>query len=153
MSRKKFGGHISRISIILILLILVPLGLSTKFYHGPGNTWVQLYAGDIFYPMFWFFIGMLLFPRTHPVTMSIFIFFFSTAVEFSQLLNGGVLTLLRRSFLGRTLVGTSFVWLDILYYLIGSLLALLLYWLLDGLHLPAAAPKPKGHNDPFQAGR
>ncbi|MBN1466002.1 DUF2809 domain-containing protein [candidate division KSB1 bacterium] len=147
------SGFSRRISTILVLLILIPIGLATKFYHGPGSTWVQLYAGDIFYPMFWFFLGLLLFPRTRPLSMSAFVFIFSTAIEFSQLFDGALLTQLRRSFLGRTLVGTSFAAQDILYYLIGCLLALLLYRALNSLQLPAAASKPKGHDDPFQAGR
>ena len=115
------------ILLLFALLVLVPLGLGTKFYHGPGFMWVQLFAGDILYPMFWFVLGMLLFPRTHPLVMSLLVFLFSTAIEFTQLLHSPFLAFLRRSFIGRTLVGTSFVWADIFYYLIGCLLAILLY--------------------------
>lgn len=118
----------ARLVILIILFFLVPIGLGTKFYHGPGRLWVMLYAGDIFYPMFWFFLGMLIFPRVHPLKMSIAVFLFSTAVEFTQLLNGTFLTWLRQSFIGRTLVGTSFVWMDIVYYAAGCVLAVVLYY-------------------------
>jgi len=118
----------NRLPIFITLFLLVPIGLGTKFYHGPGHLWVLLYAGDIFYPMFWFFLGMLLLPRVHPIKMSSAVFLFSTAVEFTQLSNAALLVWLRQSFLGRTLIGTSFVWMDIAYYFIGCVLAVLLYF-------------------------
>lgn len=146
MSRiKKTAAH--QLPLLLTLLLLIPLGLATKFYPGPGRTWVLRYAGDIFYPMFWFFLGMLLFPATHPVIMSVIVWLFSTAVEFSQLLDTPLLALLRRSFFGRTLIGTSFVPLDILYYFIGCLSALFLYYALHFFRLPAPSAKPESQND------
>ncbi|MBN1481983.1 DUF2809 domain-containing protein [candidate division KSB1 bacterium] len=140
---------VNQLFIILTLFFLIPLGLATKFYHGPAKNWVTLYAGDIFYPMFWFFLGMLLFPAAHPLKMSLIVWLFSTAIEFTQLYDAPLLTALRRSFVGRTLVGTSFVPLDILYYFIGCLLALLLYYALHFFRLPVTSTKPESQNKAF----
>jgi hypothetical protein len=115
-------------ALIITLLFLIPIGLATKFYHGPGHLWVMMYAGDIFYPMFWFFLGMLILPRVHPMKMSLAVFLFCTAVEFTQLLNGPLLLWLRQSFIGRTLVGVSFVWMDIVYYAAGCVVAVVVYY-------------------------
>lgn len=149
MLEKTERRPLNQISIIFVLLLLIPLGLSTKFYQGPGWLWVQLYAGDIFYPMFWFFLVMLIFPRSNTVLVSFLVFLSSTIVEFSQLLHGPVLIYLRQSFLGRVLVGTSFVWWDILYYFIGCVLALFLYDALNFFCLPKTASEPERHKNPL----
>jgi len=120
-----------RLRTVLVLFVLTPLGFYTKFYHGPGEDWAHSYAGDILYPMFWFFMLAFLRPKLSPYTNAAIIFLFSTAVEFTQLLSNPFLECIRSGFLGRTLIGTGFVAMDILYYAIGCVLAVLLQtWLL-----------------------
>ena len=137
----------TRAGILLFLLVLVPVGLCTKIYQGPAAEWVHHYAGDIFYPMFWYFLGVLIFPHTNPLAMCLVVFAFSTTIEFTQLLNGWPLAWLRQSFWGRTLVGVSFSGVDIFYYYFGSLAAVVTHGLLDIYLLPAPAFEPQGHQD------
>ncbi len=135
--------------ILLVLLLLTPLGFATKFYTGPGRVWVHAYAGDILYPMFWYFIAVLFFPDVRPASLCLLVFLFSTLIEFSQLGNGDALLWLRQSFLGRTLVGVSFSLVDILYYYVGSMLAVFLHLALYFYALPVSASEPKGHHHAF----
>jgi len=109
-----------RLKILGFLLVLVPLGFSTKFYHGPFAGWVNNGAGDILYPIFWFLLLTAAFPRLSPGATALVVFLFSSAVEVTQLFDWRVLLLLRQSFLGRTLVGSGFEWGDFLYYALGS---------------------------------
>ena len=139
----------TRACILLFLLVLVPVGLGTKIYQGPAAEWVHHYAGDIFYPMFWYFLGVLIFPHTNPLAMCLAVFTFSTAIEFTQLLNGWPLVWLRQSFWGRTLVGVSFSGVDIFYYYLGGLAAVVAHGLLDLFLLPATAFEPQGHQNPL----
>ncbi len=143
---------IRRRSYALVTALLVPLGFSTKWYRGAGAQWIHDYAGDILYPMFWFFVVLFLFPRLRPLAAAAAVFLFSTAVEFTQLFSWPALIYLRASFLGRTLVGNSFSLVDILYYFIGSASALAVHFLLNLLFLPAAAHEPKRHHDPLESG-
>jgi hypothetical protein len=108
---------------ILILLTLIPLGLGTKFYHGPFQDWIHKYAGDIFYPMFWYFLLRLIRMNFSSRVCAAIIFIFCTVVEFSQLVTTPLLQLLRRNFFGAVLLGSGFDWPDIVYYAIGVLLA------------------------------
>ncbi len=123
-----------RLKYLIILILLIPIGLGTKFYTGPLQDWVHAYAGDIFYPMFWYFLFIFFLPRMNPLIAALVIFSFCTAIEFTQLLSSPLLESIRSHFLGRTLIGVQFVAMDILYYGIGCVLAvglqkiLLLLW-------------------------
>jgi hypothetical protein len=107
----------------LILLALIPIGLGTKFYRGPFQAWVYGYAGDIFYPMFWYFLLRLTWKNSSAQLCALIIFIFCTMIEFSQLLVTPLLQTLRQNFFGAVLLGSGFEWLDIVYYAVGVGLA------------------------------
>jgi len=136
----------ARLYALAVVLLLTPIGFYTKFYHGPGYNWVNSYAGDIFYPMFWFFVLIFLKPRMSPVKAAVIIFIFSTVIEFSQLLSFPLLEFARSSFVGRTVFGVRFVAADMLYYAVGCLLAVGLYNLLHLFGFPVPLSEPKRHN-------
>lgn len=133
----------NRATILIVMLFLVPLGFATKFYSGPGRDWIVNYAGDILYPMFWFFLVLFIQPKSSPVKLACAVFIFSTAIEFTQLLTFPILVQIRSTFIGRTLIGTGFVPIDVLYYFIGSALAFGSYRLLHLGQFPLAAQKPQ----------
>ncbi len=114
------------VRIVLALLILVPLGFSTKFYHGPLAGWVNNGAGDILYPIFWFLLLLLFFPKIRPQTAAWLVFVFSSLIEITQLFHPLWLEAWRRNFILRTIVGSGFEWVDFFYYAVGAGLAYLL---------------------------
>ncbi len=116
-----------RLSLLSLLVLIIPAGFYTKFYTGPGQSWVHSYAGDIFYPMFWIFLVLFVKPLMDPLKATALVFVFTVIVEFSQLLNNSVLQDIRQSFIGRTLVGVSFSMTDIFWYLTGCILAFIVY--------------------------
>jgi len=83
--------------------------------------------GDILYPMFWFFLVLFFRPQFSSLKLASTVFIFSTAIEFTQLLSSPLLTQIRSTFIGRTLIGTGFAPVDIFYYFIGCVLAVGLY--------------------------
>ena len=147
------GGRLATLKtqwpILLLLALLTPMGLATKIYQGPMQEWVHAYAGDVFYAMFWYFLIMLFFPRARPALVCLFVFFFSTAVELTQLSDAAMLVWMRQFFLGRTLVGSSFSVMDILYYYIGSQLAVLAHLGLYLFFLPTPPAEPERQNNAF----
>jgi len=106
-----------------IIFLLIPVGLSTKFYHGPLEQWVYLYLGDIFYPMFWYFLIRLVWPRFSIFSCAVSVLGFCTLIEFSQLWNSRFLQIIRHTFVGAVLLGSGFDWLDFVYYAVGVGLA------------------------------
>lgn len=129
---------------IVLLLFVIPLGFSTKFYHGVYESWVHNYAGDIFYPMFWMYLILLVFPQLSVCWTGIIVFVFSTAIELSQLSSWSVLEYFRQSFLGRTIFGVSFSWTDVRYYAIGCFFGCSLWKLLNNFFLSSSEEKTEG---------
>ncbi len=109
----------SQKQLIVLLVLLIPVGLGTKYYHGPCERWVHGYAGDIFYPMFWYFLLRLLWKNLSPMFCAGSVLTFCVLVECSQLWTTPLLSTLRRTFPGALLLGSGFDWADIVYYVIG----------------------------------
>jgi hypothetical protein len=109
-----------------LLLILLPVGLSTKFYSGVAADWVYDYGGDILYPMFWFFLLKAIWPELSSWKTAVAVFVFCICVEISQLFDVPLLRWGRRYFLGRVLLGTDFSFTDMIYYAVGCFSAAVL---------------------------
>ncbi len=120
----------TRLPILAILIIVIPLGFYTKFYQGPGGLWVQHYGGDIFYPIFWIYLALLFKPDLRVIRLAAAVLIASSLIEFSQCLTHPILEIIRSSFIGRTMIGTDFELIDMVYYLIGTVVAVLLHKLL-----------------------
>lgn len=110
---------------LFALLILVPIGLSTKWYSGPFEQWVGNSSGGILYEMFWIWLIGILRPQGRPWISGIIVFSVTTGIEFLQLWHCSVLENIRASFVGRTLIGTSFTWMDLPYYAIGTMMGVI----------------------------
>ena len=117
---------------IVSVLILVPLGLGLKFYPGPGHEWVNNSFGGTAYVIFWCLALFVVWPRQsaiNPIVIGVLVV--TCVLEAMQLVDHPVLTRIRGTFLGRTLVGTTFVWSDFIYYVLGAVLGR--FWL-SGLY-------------------
>jgi hypothetical protein len=110
----------------ILLLLLVPVGLSTKFSTGVADDWVYDYGGDIFYPAFWYFLIKLLRPDFPKAKAALIVLLFCITVEMSQWIDMPLFRWGRHHFLGRVLLGTDFSWWDIVYYAVGCAASLFL---------------------------
>jgi hypothetical protein len=106
---------------IISLLILTPVGFYSKFYSGPGGEWVNDSLGGSFYVVFWCLVVHLLAPRAAPWKVAVSVLAVTCSLEFMQRWHPGFLEAIRATFLGRTLIGTSFVWSDLGYYVLGAI--------------------------------
>lgn len=105
--------------LLISILILIPIGISTKFYHGIGAEWVRGSSGAILYEIFW---CLLIFgiTRFRPRNIALSVFIITCILEFLQLWHPPFLEWIRSFFIGRLLIGSTFSWYDFPYYLIGS---------------------------------
>ena len=102
------------------LTVIVPVGFYTKFYDGPASDWVNNSLGGVFYVIFWCLLLFFLFPGARTWTIALGVLLVTCVLEFAQLWHPPALTLIRSHFLGATLLGNTFSWIDFPYYLGGA---------------------------------
>jgi hypothetical protein len=109
--------------VILSLLIVTPLGFAFKFYPGPGNRWFNNYGAGVLYEVFWILLSFLFFhSKRFANVIPVYVFLITCILEFLQLWHPPFLEIIRSSFLGSALIGTTFVWWDFPYYVLGCLM-------------------------------
>ena len=106
--------------IALALAVIVPLGVYTKFYRGPGALWVNDPLGSILYEIAWCLVAALAVRRGCPALIAVVVFAGACILEVFQLWHPPFLEWLRSFFLGRLVLGTDFVWSDFAWYAVGS---------------------------------
>ena len=108
--------------VLLSLLIVTPLGFLFKFYPGPGNYWFNNYGAGLLYEVFWILSAFFFFHSKRSVYIVPFcVFLITCSLEFLQLWHPLFLEIIRSAFIGRALIGTTFVWWDFPHYVIGCL--------------------------------
>lgn len=111
-----------RFFLILSLSIVTPLGFASKAYQGIGREWFNNYAGAILYEIFWILLIMLIWRNLSPLGVSVGVLLVTCFLEVLQLWQPPFLQAMRETFIGRTLLGTTFVWWDFPYYILGCLI-------------------------------
>jgi len=81
---------------ILIMTILIPVGISTKYYHGFGDNWVNNSLGGVLYVTFGVLL-LSLFLQAKAWKISVMALALTSIVEVMQLSNLPILQLLRSS--------------------------------------------------------
>ncbi|KKD38246.1 MAG: DUF2809 domain-containing protein [Limnoraphis robusta] len=109
-----------------ILIALIPIGLVSKFYQGPLQFWVNNSFSSIFYELFWIFLVVFIQPRLSPGWVAFWVFIVTAVLEFMQLWKPPFLQAIRATLMGRLLLGTTFVWGDFLYYVLGCVVGWLI---------------------------
>lgn len=110
---------------VAALGLLVPLGLATKAYSGPGARWVVGNAGGVLYVAFWIVLARAVWPPgvgfragiAAPVVLLV-----TCALEVLQTVSTPWLDAARSHFVGRTLLGATFSWWDFPHYVAGAVL-------------------------------
>ena len=108
-----------RLAALVSLLVVTPIGFASKFYSGPGAWWFNNYAGGVMYEIFWCLVGFSLWPRASTVLIAVRVLGITCSLEFLQLWHPHFLEIVRATFIGRTLIGTSFSWWDFPHYFVG----------------------------------
>lgn len=124
MNLKAFGSFFSRRRwILLSLCIITPLGFLCKLFPGPDMWWFRNYGGGVMYEIFWCLAVFLFWPRKQDITkIAIAVLAITCFLEVLQLWHPWFLQRIRSTFLGKTLIGTTFVWWDFPHYLLGCLI-------------------------------
>ena len=135
----RFSPSPRRFWTAISLVVIVPLGFYSKFYAGPAAAWVNNSLGGVFYEVFWCLLISLSLDTARPGVVAAFVLIVTCCLEFLQLWHPPFLALLRSTFIGRTILGTSFTWSDFPYYFLGCGIGWL--WMRQ-LQLTFAGPAP-----------
>ncbi|MFH1993251.1 MAG: DUF2809 domain-containing protein [Pseudomonadota bacterium] len=119
---------------ILSLFVVTPLGFLFKFYSGPAHWWFNNYGAGLLYVVFWILVVSFFVPDRKWVNrIPILVLIVTCALEVLQLWHPWFLEKIRSYFLGKALIGTTFVWWDFPHYILGSLIGW--FWLKAIFHL------------------
>ncbi|MHC4966858.1 MAG: ribosomal maturation YjgA family protein [Planctomycetota bacterium] len=133
-----------RLWALVSIVVIVPLGFALKFYGGPGQAWVNNSLAGVAYEIFWCLAVFAAWPRRAAITRIVAgVFTVTCALEILQLWNPPWLEAIRSTWAGRAIVGTTFVWSDFAYYVLGCALGWLwLHAIARGA--PEAPPRSPG---------
>ena len=106
---------------LISILIVTPLGFASKFYTGYGAKWFNGSLGGLLYEVFWCLVISFILTKAKPWKISLSVFIVTCILEFLQLWHPVFLEIIRSSFIGRTIIGTTFVQSDFIYYFLGSI--------------------------------
>jgi hypothetical protein len=108
-----------RFNLFIAIIIIIPLGLVSKFYKGPLDQWLNNYSGGVFYEIFWILLVIFINPKIPPRLAAILVFMITALLEFLQLWHPPFLEAIRATLIGRLLIGTTFDWWDFPHYMLG----------------------------------
>jgi hypothetical protein len=105
---------------ILILLVLI-LGILSRKILG-----IPLFIGDVLYAVLIYFGFRFLIMDSKKTTSLLLSLLFCFSIEILQLVQIDWLIAIRKTTLGHYILGEGFLWLDLLCYIIGTLMAFLI---------------------------
>jgi hypothetical protein len=132
-SHKPLVQRQPRLISVSAIIVTLCLGFLSKFYTGPAHEWVNNSLGGVFYVIFWCQVIHYIKPGSSPFWVSICVLLATCAIEFSQLSHLRMLEVIRKTFLGRALIGNSFNVSDFGYYFAGAAVS----WILQSCTLHA----------------
>ena len=106
--------------IILILLVLI-LGILSRKILG-----IPLFIGDVLYAVLIYFGFRFLIMDSRKSTSLLLSLLFCFGIEILQLVQIDSLIAIRKTTLGHYILGEGFLWLDLLCYIMGTLMAFLI---------------------------
>lgn len=112
--------------LLKLLAVVVPLGVASKLYEGPARFWVSGHAGGILYVVFWILLAFVIWPTLSSRLAALTVLGITSVLEVLQLWKPSALEAVRSTFIGHALIGSTFSWWDFPYYVLGSVLGVLL---------------------------
>lgn len=118
--------HRSRPLYLFLTLLVSALGLASRWYRSELPAVLGAYAGDVLWAAMVFLLVALLWHQASRRSLVFATVLFSFAVELSQLYHAPWIDAIRATRIGGLVLGHTFVWSDLVCYLVGiSTVALL----------------------------
>ena len=121
------GIYRNRLHYTLLLVAALLLGLASRKFFG-DSPFIRSYAGDAIWALMVFFGFGLVFNQWPIRTVALTALAFSFGIECSQLYHAPWIDELRHTRLGGLVLGFSFLWTDLLCYVVGVAAGVVVDW-------------------------
>lgn len=111
---------------IILISTVIFLGLSSRFFAKVLPNWVNLYLGDILWALMVFLVIGFLWKKRSTTWVATVASVFSLVIELSQLYHAPWIDNIRRTTIGGLIFGYGFLWSDLVSYLVGVVIGVLL---------------------------
>ncbi len=115
----------NRIIYLIIIILTTLLGLASRRFSNP-QSWIFLYAGDALWATLFYFNFRFLFLKKKQSRVAAIALTWCFAIEFSQLNQSLWINELRTTLFGKLILGSGFLWSDLISYTLGIGLAYIL---------------------------
>lgn len=119
---------------VFVIVIVIVLGLLSRKSFVPSACYP--YLGDILYALMVYFIVAFIGKNLRPIRVALIAILICYTVELSQLYQAEWINTIRNYRLGGLILGYGFLWQDLINYLIGTGLGLLVEYLIFKIKTP-----------------
>ena len=120
-----------RITFLCLCLAVASGFYMWRYYEGWSSYWVKYYFSGSVYVIIWCLLFFLFWPSSRNILrIPIAVFIATCALEFLQLWKPDFLQELRSTLAGAAILGTTFVWLQFPFYVLGAIVSIIILSLL-----------------------
>ena len=99
-------------------LLVILIGIASRAFGS-----IPLFVGDVLYAVMIYFIVCFLLPKMKSSSVFFIALLLCFAIELQQTLEFSWLVTIRKTLMGRYILGQGFLWSDLFYYTLGVLIA------------------------------
>lgn len=111
-----------RLALLAGIVCIIPVGYGVRFSSALNAPLLQDIGGSLAYQVLVMMVAAFVWPRLSPGSCAAGVFVFSSAIEFLQLCKAPALLAMQATWLGRVILGNTFLWSDFPPYAVGCLL-------------------------------
>lgn len=116
----------SRVVYGIAIVVTIILGLASRKYQNILPDWLGNYSGDVLWALMVFLGVGFIFTRWSTLRIAAMALVFSFSIEISQLYHSLWIDAIRRTRIGALVLGFGFLWSDLVCYVIGIFIGILI---------------------------
>lgn len=115
-----------RVVYFIITVVVMLMGLLSRKFMFIFPSSIAPFVGDMLWAMMVYFGFRFLFPKLELLKSFNIALIFSFAIETSQLYQAEWINIIRKTTIGGLVLGHGFLWMDLISYFIGIIIALII---------------------------
>lgn len=108
---------------LVTILLTIVIGITARKMDAYFPEWINFWLGDALYAFMMFFIVAFLLVRKMAIVKAVVTLIICYCIELSQLWQGEGINAIRETTAGKLVLGSGFLWSDLVAYLAGIIAA------------------------------